>query len=73
MRKVVICIALLILIPFTLKSQAPEHSEREETTTFNETHILESPKRILADQNFALKSQFQPRWSDARKCTARSR
>ena len=60
MRKVVICIALLILIPFTLKSQAPERSEREGTTTFNETHILESPKRILADQNFALKVSFSP-------------
>ena len=64
MRKVILFLLLLMLIPLTLKSQFREPSDGESRIRFKETHILKSPKGILEDgegyQGAVSEASFSP-------------
>ena len=64
MRKVILFISLLMLIPLALKSQFREPSRGENGIRFKETHTLKSPKGILEDgegyQGSVSEASFSP-------------
>ena len=64
MRKVILFICLLMLIPLALKSQFREPSRGENEIRFKETHTLKSPKGILEDgegyQGAVREASFSP-------------